>query len=129
MLYRVVFLVCEIGNDRGCHGRHDTDLRLTISWKSIGVRTCHAQGIFLRFASISAAASILEYMPGPVKVLIIFGRFIFDAVAANTIAVLKAMDLRGSLLADAILKGVNEKDNDDTVNEEKNVYILWKYLS
>lgn len=93
-------------------------LRSALPREGFRVRTCHAQGIFLRFASTSTAATILEYMPGPVKVLMItLRRFIFDAVAANTIAVLKAMDLRGSLLAEAILKGVKEMNKNDTVNE------------
>lgn len=103
-------MVCGRGSGTGCHGRRGTELWLAIAgkrWK--GVHTCHAQGTFLRFASTRTAAIIREYMPGPVKVLMnILYRFTRDAVPATAMAVQNAMDLRGSLLADAMMERVNE---------------------
>ena len=76
--------------------RHDT--------AGARVLTCHTPGTFFRFASIISAAKILLFLPGPVKVdMRRFRIFTCKAAVAKTRIVVKAMDLMGKVVADAIL--------------------------
>lgn len=74
---------------------------------------------------MSRAAAILEYLPGPVRVLMIrLRRFSREDPAANTSAVPKAIDLKGSLVADAMMKGVNEENDKTLIQERNKTYLL-----
>ncbi len=61
-----------------------------------------------------ANAAIREYLPGPVKVVVMRLRtFIRDAPKLRTRAVVKAIDFMGRRVADAILQGMTEERNRD----------------
>ena len=66
--------------------------------------TCHANGTFLRLSSRMTTKAVRDLLPGPVNVLRRrFRRFNLDAPTPRAMVVVKAMDLRGRRVADAIL--------------------------
>jgi hypothetical protein len=72
--------------------------------RKAGKLTCHAPGTFLKFAITISIATILDLLPGPVKVLIMsFWKFTREAAVPKMRVVVNAMDFRGNLLAEAIL--------------------------
>lgn len=70
-------------------------------------RKCHAKGTFLRFMRTRTAATILEVLPGPVKVFMrSFCRFAREALNRTTIGIVvmdvSTIDFKGSLVAEAM---------------------------
>lgn len=70
--------------------------------------TCHPPGTFFRFARTTRTAKVLLLLPGPVKVEMRRSRrFTRDAAVPKIRVVVKAMDFRGKLVADAMFETRN----------------------